>query len=303
MMRHKAALIAIAAALGGCVQAGRDVPPPAAMTPTSAPSGVPKTYQWLHGSGEAAVLERQTYRALEGYVTTAWMDVERGVAFESAVLVPTSTPQAPQWASCDGRSKRPAVVFDIDETVLLNSGANYDSARRGDPPFDPRRWAEWERTGALFVEAVPGAVEAIQHLRERSITPIFITNRDNRFAAETIEALRHAGIGPAVHGETLFLAGDVAPGSAKDPRRAAVAAKWCVLAMVGDQLGDFSDQFNAKGLTPLQRRALATSPALAGKWQRGWFLLPNPVYGPGVAGTLDDLFPADTRWPGPSETH
>ena len=35
------------------------------------------------------------------------------------------------------------------------------------------------------------------------------------------------------------------------------------------------------------------------RWGNGWFVLPNPVYGPGVAGTLDDLFPPATRWPGP----
>jgi predicted secreted acid phosphatase len=97
----------------------------------------------------------------------------------------------------------------------------------------------------------------------------------------------------------MFLRGDVAPGSGKDPRRQAVAAKWCVLALMGDQLGDFNDAFNAKTLSVQDRRALAQSPALAAKWGAGWFLLPNPVYGPGIAGTLDDLFPADKRWPGP----
>ena len=101
----------------------------------------------------------------------------------------------------------------------------------------------------------------------------------------------------------MFLAGDVAPGSGKDPRRAVVAAKYCVVAMAGDQLGDFSDLFNARGLEPLARRALALSPAVEGKWGHGWFLMPNPAYGPGVAGSLDQIFPAAVRWPGPSETN
>jgi 5'-nucleotidase (lipoprotein e(P4) family) len=296
-MRLAIATLMALTALTGC--AGLDRSPPRS---SSGSTGVPKVYQWLHGSGEAAVLSREAYRGLAGHVINAWFLLEYGQRRDGAVLASGATPDAPRWQSCTGRMKRPAVIFDIDETVILNTGANYDSARRGDPPFDAARWAEWERTGAQMVEPVPGAVEAIQTLRERSITPIFISNRDARFAAETAAALKAAGLGSAVHGETLFLQGDVAPGSGKDPRRAFVAEKWCVVAMAGDQLGDFSDQFNARGLTPRARRALATSPALSQVWGSFWFLLPNPAYGPGVAGNLDDLFPADKRWPGPSET-
>ena len=68
--------------------------------------------------------------------------------------------------------------------------------------------------------------------------------------------------------------------------------------MVGEQLGDFSDTFNIRGVQA--RRALAQAPAVAGKWGQGWFLLANPMYGPGVTGSLDDLVPADKRWPQPS---
>src|SRR6478735_2757673 len=108
-----------------------------------------------------------------------------------------------------------------------------------------------------------------------------------------------AGLGEAKAGDTLLLQGDVAPGSGKDPRRAATAAKYCVLAMGGDQLGDFSDLFNARGLPIPARRALAQAPAILDLWGKGWFLMPNPLYGPGVTGSFDDIFPAGKRWPGP----
>src|SRR3546814_17313370 len=75
---------------------------------------------------------------------------------------------------------------------------------------------------------------------------------------------------------TLFRSAD---GSSKDSRRAAIAARWCVIAMAGDQLGDFSQQFNARDLSPPARIALATGPAASALWDRGWFLFPNPVYG------------------------
>ena len=93
--------------------------------------------------------------------------------------------------------------------------------------------------------------------------------------------------------------GDVAPGSAKDPRRAAIAERFCVIAMAGDQLGDFSDLFNARTLSVPDRRRYATTPPFSAMWGNGWFILSNPVYGPGLRGNLDDVFPADRRWSDP----
>ena len=111
----------------------------------------------------------------------------------------------------------------------------------------------------------------------------------------------NVGLGPARHGETLFLQGDVAPGSAKDPRRAAIAERYCVIAMAGDQLGDFSDLFNARTLSVPDRRRAATQRAvrqplgpMAGS------CLSNPVYGPSLRGNFDEVFPADTRWSDPA---
>ncbi len=102
-------------------------------------------------------------------------------------------------------------------------------------------------------------------------------------------------LGPARHGETLFLAGDDAMGGNKDGRRATIAARWCVVAMAGDQLGDFSDLFDAVRPATSRRAAVAVSP-LAANWGAGWFMLPNPVYGKALKGTLDEVFPPDSRW-------
>ena len=259
--------------------------------------GPAKGYQWLHGSGEAAVMSRQAYDAMATFAETQQGARNIGRVVASAVLDASATPEAPRWAGCGAKAS--AVVLDMDETSVLNSGSNYDTAKRGDPPFDAARWDAWEKGGAEYVDPLPGAVSAFRRLRAVGVTPIIISNRRSENAAQAVAALDHAGLGPFEHGRTLFLAGDVAPGSGKDPRRAAVAAQWCVLAMVGDQLGDFSDRFNVKGMAPLDRRALALSAGVQAKWGHGWFLLPNPVYGPGVSGSLDDIFPPAVRWPGP----
>ena len=75
-------------------------------------------------------------------------------------------------------------------------------------------------------------------LRAAGITPIANTNRSAANAAGSEQTLAAAGLGAFKHGETLFLMGDDATGSSKDQRRATIAARWCVIAMAGDQLGD-----------------------------------------------------------------
>lgn len=261
---------------------------------------IPKSLLWLHGSGEAALLARRTFADMAEYVVAEQRRRDQGAVVDSAVLAPGATIDAPLWAACG--TKPAAVIFDVDETAILNTGANYDAATHGDPPFDPARWARWEEGGADFVEPMPGLVPALATMRAAGVTVVFNSNREARFASQAAAAIRGAGLGEAVHGQTLFLRGDVAPGSGKDPRREAVAERYCVLAMAGDQMGDFADAYNDRSLSVAARRERVATAAAGDRVGRGWFLLANPAYGPWDRGGLDDLFPADRRWPRPVES-
>jgi 5'-nucleotidase (lipoprotein e(P4) family) len=249
--------------------------------------------QYLFGSGEAAALSEQAYNALVDHVRLS-LEPRRG-ARRSAVLAPGATLDRPVTIPCGNR--KPAAVFDMDETAVLNLGYEYDQARTG-ARSDAARWLRWERSGADKVAAVPGAARAFAALRRMGVTVIVNTNRDADAAAETEHALAIAGLGAFRHGETLFLHGDADGKPGKDGRRAEIARRFCVVAMGGDQLGDFSDLFAGP---PGARRAWVQAPALQSFFGRSWFVLPNPVYGTGLAGGYDALFPADKRWtdPGP----
>jgi 5'-nucleotidase (lipoprotein e(P4) family) len=250
--------------------------------------------QYLYGSGEGAAISRQAWSALTSYAAgTLGGKDRRGV-----VLAEDATLAMPRFVPCAGRP--PAAVFDVDETVLLNLGFEYDVLARHHSGFDDARWDRWEKTGAAAVAPTPGAKEAIDSLRAMGVTVIFNTNRFAANAVRTARAITGAGLGPAVHGETLFLAGDDATGSHKDGRRQRIAARWCVIAMGGDQLGDFSDLFNAIP-NPADRRAAIAAPGIADMWGRGWFVLPNPVYGAALKGDADTIFPADRRWRDPAD--
>lgn len=289
LSRRLAGLAALMA-LAGCATAPSPV---AAPPPSGAPAQVdspPPGFLYLYGSGEAAALSRQVFHLLaDSAIARA-----KASARTSVVLDQGATLSALRWTDCAG--KPPAAVFDADETVLLNLGVEELSARHPGP-FDEKQWDRWERTGANAVAAVPGARDAFARMRAAGVTIVINSNRVD--VGGSIAALKAAGLGDFVAGDTLYLR-DAGGKSGKDARRARIAAHYCVVAMAGDQLGDFSDLFNAIPSVSDRRKA-ADSGAIAAMWGDGWFVLPNPVYGSGLKGGYDDVFPLNTRWADPGE--
>ncbi|MDR6832832.1 MULTISPECIES: HAD family acid phosphatase [unclassified Sphingopyxis] len=281
--------ITAALLLAGCASA------PAAVTTAPTPPATieatkpPVALQYLYGSAEAAIAVRATNTRIADY----------GVArikqrpTDSVVLAAGATMDAPRFEPCG--TKPYAAVFDADETLIWNLGPMRYFAEQNST-YDPKIWDQWEKTGAGKAAAMPGTAEMLAKLRAAGITVIANTNRSAVNAKGSEDTLRAAGLGEFKHGETLFLMGDDSTGSSKDGRRATIAAKYCVILMAGDQLGDFSQQFNAKDLPAATRTALATGPAAAALWDKGWFLFPNSVYGPWEKLGWDDTFPSDKNW-------
>jgi 5'-nucleotidase (lipoprotein e(P4) family) len=254
------------------------------------PGEVSNGDKWLYGSAEASIATRQTFKALTDYALT----VAKHRPQWSVILAQGSSPVGSSGVSYVPCSGRPlAAVFDADETLLWNVPPRRSNLLNNGGKFDPATWAAWEKSGAGHARAVPGAVEAFAALRAAGITPIVNTNRSAENADGTAATLRAAGLGSFVHAETLFLQGDDHEKGSKDGRRTRIAQHYCVIAMAGDQLGDFSNAFNDPGLTPSQRRAAATTGPVAALWGHGWFLLPNPSYGPWDKLKFDDVYGTD----------
>ena len=284
--------LAITAALllAGCASAPAEVA--TAPVPPSAPAEAakpPVALQYLYGSPEAAVAVRATNARIADY--GVWRIRERPK--NSVVLAAGTTMDAPAFEPCG--NKPFAAVFDADETLIWNLGPMRHFAEKG-TGFDLKVWDQWEKTGAGKAVAMPGTVEMVTKLRAAGIIVIANTNRSATNAKGSEDTLRAAGLGEFKHGETLFLMGDDAGGSSKDGRRATIASKYCVIILGGDQLGDFSQQFNARDLPAAQRMALATSAGATALWDKGWFLFPNPVYGAWEKLGWDDAFPSDKKW-------
>lgn len=274
-------------ALAGCHHARPEVapPPPPPVAAEPAPVKVPDTQKFL-ASGEAAAISIQAWRQLVSYVGGQL----HARPLDSVILARDATIEAPKYVPCG--AKPYAAVFDVDETILINAGWSYDQTVTG-RSYDQARWEVWEKTGAHQVQGVPGAANAMAALRNMGVTPVFISNRKTENGAQAVEALKFAGMGDAVPGETLFLQGEDATGTKKDERRWKVAEKFCVLAAGGDQLTDFTTLLDP--LSAAARRAAVEGP-LAKNFGAGWFVMPNPTYGTSLKGGLDDTFPPSVRW-------
>jgi 5'-nucleotidase (lipoprotein e(P4) family) len=296
MILSRAVSLVVLPMLAGCAaQSATTAPPAAPIAPApAAPATLglddpaPDPMRWTYGSGEAAGASIQAWRALADYaIETA--------AKRPAASVPLGLPDVPGGvATTSCRGKTPAVVLDVDETVILNRGYEYWLARgntHSSAAFDG-----WAESGAPQVAPVPGAVTGIRRLRAAGIAVIYNTNRSASTAAGTIRALEAAGVGSAVHGQNLFLLGDDAFAGNKDGRRKTISDRYCVVALGGDNLGDFANALNDPAQSVQQRRERSARGELAGLWGNGWFLIPNAAYGAWQKGTIADVFPPDARW-------
>jgi predicted secreted acid phosphatase len=286
--------LSLALALAACALAAPGAAQMARTAPSAANDDVDpvakeriKPFQYLYGSAEAAGLSIQTWHALVDYARQQ----VRHRPKHGVVLSEEATFDNPQFVRC-GR-KPLAAVFDVDETVILNLGLE---ARAAAGASGGGMVGSGGNSGSPAVAAVPGAVYGVNALRKMGVTVIFNTNRGKGSAEGTAAQIAAAGLGTPVHLKTLYLAGDDTMGSRKDGRRWTIARDYCVIAMAGDQLVDISDMFNAKGLSVAQRREAASRGWVAQMWGAGWWVLPNPVYGQGLQGRLDEIFPADKRW-------
>jgi 5'-nucleotidase (lipoprotein e(P4) family) len=174
-------------------------------------------------------------------------------------------------ASRPADAKPPAVIVDVDETVVMTWPHGFGLVKRNGE-FDVDEWREW--AGRAVAPAVPGAVDFLRAARNLGVRVFYITNRIVTLEDSTRANLDHIGVGPVGPDDVLMEAGRPEWTSDKTSRREWVARDFDVLVVVGDDLNDF---LPAGGLTPDRRKEAAQ--AAAAKWGTEWFLLPNPAYG------------------------
>jgi 5'-nucleotidase (lipoprotein e(P4) family) len=216
---------------------------------------------WMQTSGEYVACCLQTYRLAGDAVEKMAKDLE---------LADASVEQAL-------RGPPPAVIMDLDETVLDN--ATYQSyLYLTGQDFTAENFCDFVSNQHDSIRIVPGAKQFIERVEGLGLAVVYITDRPDKIRQATVDTLAQWGINTGGLEDTKSLRLLMSNGEpSKTSRRDAVRAKYRILALVGDQLGDFSDEFNPKeGTAEARREAVIEARKM---WGSKWFILPQPVYG------------------------
>lgn len=291
---HKFQLPALLAVvlLAGCASQ------PVERPVTIAPAPTPASTASADNIPLAVAVEQPRSYASDGLLATAW--VQTSVEHD-AIFVQTyrdardhlqAALDAPDWDALVAAERHnqpsgltPAVILDVDETVLDNSPYQARLIRSGSS-YDDVTWAAWVRQATA--RALPGAVAFTQFAAEQGVAVFYISNRDQSLDQATLRNLREQGF--PVSGPQAFLGlGTAVPGcqqnkaSDKTCRRQLVARSYRVLMQFGDQIGDFMPVHD----NSLSARRQAAQAHMDWFGER-WFMLPNPTYGSWQSALFDN---------------
>ena len=163
--------------------------------------------------------------------------------------------------------KSPAIVLDIDETLLDNSPYQAKNVIDGHT-FEKQRWYDW--IDLAQAKALPGSVDFLNYAHKRGVKIFYISNRKIRGLEATYKNMIEVGF--PVKRQDIFLRTTT---SNKKERRHTVSAKHEVIMLVGDTMADFSEVFHKEGTN--QRNILTDK--MRSDFGKKFIVLPNPMYG------------------------
>jgi acid phosphatase len=169
-------------------------------------------------------------------------------------------------------AKKPAIIVDVDETVLDNTA--YEARMILDGTKYPEGWVSWGKEAAAT--EVPGAKDFLNYAASKDVTIFYVTNRVVELKEATKKNLTKLGIPWDKTKDTVLMRGENNWGSDKGPRRTLVGNEYRVLLMIGDNLGDFVDAKD-NNLNPSNRKNIVSD--YDDYWGVQWFMLQNIAYG------------------------
>ena len=256
-----------ALALSACKRTEAPVAPatPAVAAPAAATVAANDNLNavaWVQTSVEYRALSEQTYRAAADHLDIALKEKHWDA------LVPEERGNA-------ATGLKPAVVMDVDETVLDNSPYQARLVR-DDAEYDEVTWDQW--VAEKKAKPVPGVVDFAKAANAKGVTVLYISNRAVHLKEATLANLRAVGL--PVADDSVFLGlgtvveGCEQNGSEKNCRRRLAGQKYRVLMQFGDQIGDFVEVVSntREGRDQLYDEY--------NDWfGERWWMLPNPTYG------------------------
>ena len=180
--------------------------------------------------------------------------------------------------------KPPAVILDIDETVLNNIPFQARAIIKGEGY--PNGWIEWMLEEAST--SVAGVKDFLDYAERKGIKVFYVTNRVAIAEEATRNNLKKLGLPLDTDRDVLLMKNENGWTSDKVSRRQLIAEDYRILLLIGDQLGDF---------IPLEEATVnidsrkAISKKYKDMWGKKWFMITNPIYGRWEASIYNNVYP------------
>ena len=164
-------------------------------------------------------------------------------------------------------NKRPAIVIDLDETVLNNLPYNemlIDSSE----VFTQESWSKW--VNKKIATKVPGSLEFINYAKSKNVKIVYLSNRRVENYDPTKENL--VNLGYPFDEDTLMLLRDET--SDKTARRNTLN-DYEIIMLLGDNLADFNSVFYKKS----NNERIQSVDSLSKMFGDKFIVIPNLIYG------------------------
>jgi acid phosphatase len=172
----------------------------------------------------------------------------------------------------DAGDKPLAIVVDADETIIDNGPYESWLVKSGQD-YSGKTWGAW--VAAAAARAIPGAVEFAKYADSKGVKVFYVTNRSADQEEATRKNMEALGFPMGGNVDTFLMSKEKEDWtSKKGTRRDFVGKDYRVLLLLGDNYGDFSDDYGkseAERLTSLQGNMAHIG--------HDWIFIANPEYG------------------------
>ncbi|PWU25246.1 MAG: 5-nucleotide phosphatase [Candidatus Rokuibacteriota bacterium] len=210
-------------------------------------------------------------RSVEYKATTLGAFALARMRLDQALTDPNWT-AAPKEQTGAYQSLPPAVVLDVDESILDNSLYQAWMTLK-DTSFDPKTWNAFVNT--VTSVPIPGAVEFAKYADAKGVKVFYVSNRTAQEEEPTRKNLEKFGFPMGGGVDTMLMTGKQPDwGSAKGTRRAFIAKTYRIVLNIGDNFGDFVDEYRTS-----EAERLKVMDQNRDRWGREWIMIANPSYG------------------------
>ena len=183
------------------------------------------------------------------------------------------------WTAAPGEQKGdfanlpPAIVLDVDETVLDNSP--YQVWLHEEQPELQHSRPGTSSAPRRSRAPIPGAVEFTKLADSKGVKVFYLTNRGVETEKDTRANMEKLGFPMGGNVDTFLMQGEKPDwGSAKSTRRAVIAKDYRILLNFGDNFGDFDDRYRLSEAERVKASRRTRSAGAANGW-----CIANPTYG------------------------